>query len=85
MSIDTAIRGFIGDQLVPDVTPDEIPQDYDLVANGILDSLALVRLIAWIGETYGIPVDDFDLAPDDFRTVAAIRDFVDRHATGDAA
>jgi acyl carrier protein len=85
MSIDTAIRGFIGDQLVQDVAPDEIPQDYDLVENGILDSLALVRLIAWIGETYGIPVDDLDLAPDDFRTVAAIRDFVTRHATSDAA
>jgi acyl carrier protein len=85
MSIDSAIRGFIGDQLVPDVASDEIPDDYDLVENGILDSLALVRLIAWIGETYAVPVDDLDLAPDDFRTVAAIRDFVTRHATGDAA
>lgn len=84
MTVDTRIRVFIGEQIVQDVAPDEIPHDYDLVENGILDSLALVRLIAWIGETFGIPVDDLDLAPDDFRTMAAIRDFVERHEAGEA-
>jgi len=36
----------------------------------------LLRLIAWVGDRYGLPVEDMDLTPDDFRSVNAIRRFV---------
>jgi acyl carrier protein len=51
---------------------------YDLLGNGVVDSLGLLELIAWVEQRYEIPIDDIDISPDDFRSVDAICDFVDR-------
>jgi acyl carrier protein len=55
----------------------EVPaSSTDLVAAGILDSLAMVSLIVAIETEFGIelPLDDFD--PDRFRTVDRMAEFV---------
>jgi len=48
----------------------------DLIATGLLDSLALVSLIVEIESQLGVelPLDDFD--PDSFRTVETMAAFV---------
>jgi len=48
----------------------------DLIATGLLDSLALVSLIVEIESELGVelPLDDFD--PDSFRTVETMASFV---------
>ena len=48
----------------------------DLIATGLLDSLALVSLIVEIESELGVelPLDDFD--PDSFRTVETMAAFV---------
>ncbi|OKL45083.1 acyl carrier protein [Pseudovibrio exalbescens] len=79
MTYSQAIRSFICDELTTDVSADEIPEDYDLLASGVLDSLALVRLIAWLGETFSLPINEMDLAPEDFLSVKAIDDFILKH------
>lgn len=51
----------------------EVPaRDADLISLGVLDSLAVVTLIAEIETTIGVelPLDEFDV--DDFRTVERI-------------
>lgn len=80
MTLKNEIRAYISTHLAQDITAEEIPLDYDLVGTGILNSLALVRLIAWLGDSYGIPVNDLDLAPADFRTVERICRFVVNNA-----
>lgn len=82
MTLEDRIRDYITSSIATDVHVNELPSDYDLTETGILDSLAIVRMIAWLGETFEIPVDDLDLAPDDFRTVGHIRDFVEKHTAG---
>lgn len=81
MEIENDIKVYISSHLAPDISAEEIPSDYDLMANGVLNSLALVRLIAWLGKTYGLPINELNLAPADFRTVERISAFV----TGNAA
>jgi D-alanine--poly(phosphoribitol) ligase subunit 2 len=55
----------------------EVPApDTDLIETGLIDSLALVSLIAEIEGEFGfeLPLDDFDV--DNFRTVDRIAEFV---------
>ena len=63
--------------LVRDRVGVEVPSpDTDLVAAGLLDSLALVTLIVGIEDTFGtrLPLDDFDL--ERFRSVDAMARFL---------
>lgn len=70
------IVDLIRDRLSVDVPA----SDVDLVESGLLDSLALVMLIAAIEETFAceLPLDNFDL--ENFRSPARICDFL--HSAG---
>ena len=75
-----ASTGAVNDQLI-DLVRDrlgvEVPSsDTDLVADGLIDSLALVTLIVGIEDTFGcrLPLDDFDI--DRFRSVDAMAAFL---------
>lgn len=80
MSNSDAIKNYIVREFVPDITADDLADDYDLIANGVVDSLGLLRLISWLETTYSIPVDDIEISEQDFVTVAAINRFIDREA-----
>lgn len=74
------IKAFITSELAPDVETAELPDDYDIIANGVVDSLSLVRLVAWTGEEFDVPINDIELAPEDLSTVGKIHAFIERHA-----
>lgn len=73
------IVSFITTNIAPDVDADEIAFDYDLFEGGVLDSLAVVRLIAWIGETFALPINDIDIIPTDLHTIKGIASFIELH------
>jgi acyl carrier protein len=55
--------------------------DTDLVGTGLLDSLALVELLAQLEETFGISVSTDDLEFENFRSIASIARFVVQRTT----
>ncbi|HEU5469358.1 MAG TPA: acyl carrier protein [Actinophytocola sp.] len=63
-------------EFAPDIPADQLPADVDLLDTGVVDSLGLLRLIAWVGERYGISVGEKNISPAQFSSVAAIEDFV---------
>ena len=67
MSHIATVTRFVLDEFLPDVPESELGPDYDLVAGGVIDSLGLLRLIAWLAERFDLPVDDLELDPDSFR------------------
>lgn len=73
-----SVHDYVKDTFAPDIPA--IPEDYDLVDGGIIDSLALVRLLAWVGETFTIPIEEIDVDPTEFRTIEGIRRFIDRNS-----
>jgi acyl carrier protein len=81
--VDT-IKQFVIDEFLPDVSVNELDADHDLLADGVIDSLGLLKLIAWLEDRFELSVDDTALDPDNFRTVTAIDAFVE-HATGATA
>ncbi|MEU5976469.1 phosphopantetheine-binding protein [Streptomyces sp. NPDC047315] len=72
------VTQFIVEEFLPDVGGDELDPDYDLVAGGVIDSLGLLKTLAWLEDRFDLPADEIDLAPDSFRTVSAISSFIER-------
>lgn len=72
------IKQFIVDEFMPDVPAEELEDDFDLLTGGVVDSLGLLKVVAWLEDEFDIGVDDSELGPESFRTVAAIKAFVDQ-------
>jgi acyl carrier protein len=74
-------------RLIRDTLGVEVPSpDTDLIETGLLDSLALVSLLAEIEREFGfeLPLESLDV--EDFRTVASAAECVEEAvAAGDAA
>ena len=71
------IKQFIVDEFMPDVPVEDLDDDFDLLTGGVVDSLGLLKVVAWLEDEFDIGVDDSELGPDSFRTVAAIKAYVD--------
>lgn len=74
----TKIKQFIVEEFMPDVPAEELDADFDLLTGGVVDSLGLLKVVAWLESEYDIGVDDSELGPDSFRTVRAIHEYVER-------
>ena len=72
------IKEFIVEEFMPDVPVEDLDDDFDLLTGGVVDSLGLLKVVAWLEDEFDIGVDDSELGPDSFRTVAAIKAFVDQ-------
>jgi acyl carrier protein len=72
------IKQFIVDEFMPDVSVDELDSDFDLLTGGVVDSLGLLQMVAWLETEFDVAVDTSQLGPDSFRTVDAIKTFVDQ-------
>jgi acyl carrier protein len=70
------IRKFIVEEFLPDVPAESLAEDYDLLSGGVIDSLGLLKIIAWLEDRFDIAVDDLEIAPDNFRTVTTMNDFL---------
>ena len=70
------IREFVVAEFLPDVTPDELPYDEDLIGSGVLDSLSVYVVLAWLGKRYGLDAADGALTPAQFRTVDLIDTYI---------
>jgi len=67
-----AVTQFIVDEFVPDIDADELDPDYDLLESGIVDSLGLLTVLAWVEDRFGVEIEVGEIEEDDFRTVGAI-------------
>ncbi len=71
------IKQFIVEDFMPDVPVEELSSDFDLLTGGVVDSLGLLQLVAWLEGEFDVEVDDSQLGPDSFRTVDAIKAFIE--------
>ncbi|MFF4402310.1 acyl carrier protein [Streptomyces sp. NPDC001480] len=80
MTIQRDITAYIVAEYLPGTPVSELDPFYDLLENGVISSLDLLRLIEWLGDRFDIPFADLEISPDDFRSVAAIEKVVQRYA-----
>jgi acyl carrier protein len=78
MSTETNIERLILDEFLAGKGRTRIGPEESLIKSGILDSLALLRLVVLIEQHFGVTVGDGELIPDNFETISRIKAFLDR-------
>jgi len=71
------VAQFIVDEFAPDLEPSQLDPDYDLLDGGIVDSLGLLTIVAWIEDRTGAELDLGAVGEDDLRTVRSIAALMD--------
>ncbi len=66
------IQAYINDEILADQGGVEVAVDDELLAEGLIDSLGVMRLIAYIDDAFGITVPPQDVTIENFRSVAVI-------------
>jgi acyl carrier protein len=56
----------------------ELSETDSLLDAGVLDSMAIVKLIAFLEERFGVTLSDDEFDPENFETLAAIDALVER-------
>jgi acyl carrier protein len=76
------IRRFISDTFFVDTFGD----DESFLRSGILDSLGMMQLVAFLDSELGVKVEDSELVPENLDSVANVVAYVERkHETANAA
>jgi acyl carrier protein len=74
------IQGYVLSEFAAE--RDEIAPDENLLGQGILDSMGILKLVTFLEERFGIQTVDDDLVPENFESIAHMRDFVERKRSG---
>lgn len=61
---------------------DALKDETSLIGEGIVDSTGILELIMYLEESFGIKVDDAEMTPANFDSVATIAAFVGRKRQG---
>lgn len=75
-AVTTAIREFIVDNLAASKGLSAISDDDSLTTRGIVDSLGIFQVVAFLQETFDVPIDDDDITVENFSTIDMISRFV---------
>lgn len=74
------IKDFIIREFLPGENPDELTDTTPLVTGGILDSIATLKLVMFIEETYGVQFEPHEVDKENLDTIASIvRLLVSKH------
>ncbi len=77
MQLEEKLLSFIRSDLMSSSDEQIGPED-SLIERGLLDSIALVQLIAFLEEEAGVRIPDREITPDNLDTVKRIAEFVAR-------
>ncbi len=78
MSIPLEVEQFIVNEIAAGRGIDSIEHGSDMLAGGVIDSLGITELIAFLESKYAIKVEDDDIDAENFRSIQSIVAFVER-------
>ena len=78
MDENQVLRQYILHELLNGRRDVVLTDDTDLLESGLVDSLAVVRLVAFIEERWRIKIPDLEISVANFQTIAAIAGYVRR-------
>ncbi len=77
MSVMSEIERFIVGELLMAAPEMTIGPDDTLLSTGMLDSMSLLRLVAFLEERFGVTVGDGELIPANFETLNKMKSFLE--------
>jgi acyl carrier protein len=82
--VSQAIREFIVREFMGDRRDAVLADDTQLIEDGIVDSLGIFVLVAFLEKEFGVKVRPEDVVLDNFESVSTIRDLVTQRQAGAA-
>ncbi|NND03045.1 MAG: acyl carrier protein [Acidimicrobiia bacterium] len=76
MTIEDKLRSFIMAELRFPGPAEELTDDFPLLEREVVDSLGIMRLVTFLEDDLDVEVDDEELVPDHFATIADIAKLV---------
>ena len=73
----TKIKEFIMTEVNPDLRLDKLEDDEPLIDSGIIDSLGVLKILAFLDEAFGIDLSSEEIKLENFRTVRSICQMID--------
>jgi acyl carrier protein len=73
-----AIRDFIVNNLKFRGSPEELTGSYPLIDREAIDSMGIFQLVGFLEDEFGVEVGDEDLVVDNFASIDAINQLVER-------
>lgn len=78
MSEEAKIRDFILENFMAGEGEEALDNDSSFLEKGIIDSMGVLELVAYVEETYGIEIGDDELTPDNFDSVSKLVSYIRR-------
>jgi acyl carrier protein len=78
MNVEVVIEGYVLEKELLGRERTKINPDESLISSGILDSMALLQLVAFIEDQFAVTVADGELVPDNFETINHITAFIQK-------
>jgi acyl carrier protein len=66
------VKAFILSEFLPGEDPAELRDDTPLITGGILDSIATLKLVSYVEETWGIELEPHEADADHLNTLSDI-------------
>ena len=76
MSIETILQEYIQDEILTGKKR-SVSIDQSLIGSGVLDSVRLLQLIAFVEKRFAIQIADAEMMADNFKTIARITTLIE--------
>jgi acyl carrier protein len=81
LTVRESLRKYIQDELLTLADNRELLYDEDLLADEMVDSLGMIRLLSFIRDTYGYSVPPEDFLIENFQSIDIIAAYLERNLT----
>jgi acyl carrier protein len=75
--IEETLRQYILSEFLPGEKPSNLHDDTPLRTSGVLDSVATLRLVAFVEEQFGITVEAHEASVENFDSIQSIKAFIE--------
>ncbi|MFC1645680.1 acyl carrier protein [Candidatus Omnitrophota bacterium] len=78
MDIKGELEKYLLTEVAAGLDKKSLAPDDDLLSSGIIDSMGILKLLAFIEKTFGVKVSDEEMVPDNFQTLNALEEFINK-------
>lgn len=76
MDIQAKLKNYLLMELAADLGIETLSEEDDLLEQGIIDSMGIMNVIAFMEENFEIAVEDQEIVPDNFQTIKNMEQFI---------
>ena len=78
MDIRAEVEKFLLTEVATGIDKKSLAPDEDLLMQGIIDSLGILKLVLFMEKSFGIKVNNEEMIPENFQTLNALAEFVEK-------